>query len=102
MLNHLKTINNYFKIFLMIFLVIGVIPYYAVTGSKIQAILTDSILHYSNYNKPLIFITHTLFTLLLISAYYTNDGVLFGILVFFYLFDSDVNKSKKDKGHWAI
>lgn len=102
MLNHLKTINNYSKVFLIVFLVIALLPIHKLTGSNIQSIFIDGILHYSNYNKPIKVISHTLFTLLCISAYYTNDGVLFGLLLFFYFFDSDVNKDKKDKGRWYV
>ena len=100
--NHFRKISWSVKLFLLIFLIIASLPIHSLTGSNIQSIIADGIYHYTNYNKPLMFITHVLITMLFILAYLTDDAILFGLLLFFNFHDTDRNKDKKDKGKWYI
>jgi isoprenylcysteine carboxyl methyltransferase (ICMT) family protein YpbQ len=100
--NTFKTISYIPKIFLLFFLVIAVLPIHKVTGSNIQSIIGDGIYHYGNYNKFTFALVHSLVALLFVLSYLTNDGILFGLLLFFNFHDTNRNKDKKDRDKWYI
>jgi len=97
-----KTISYIPKYFLLFFLVVAVLPIHQVTGSNIQSIIGDGIYHYSSYNKFTFALVHSLVALLFVLAYLTNDGILFGLLLFFNFHDTNRNKDKKDRDKWYI
>ena len=98
----LEKYSNAIKVFLLVFLVTASLPIHLVTGSNIQSVIGDGLYHYMNYNKFMATIFHTTVTLIFLLAYQTKDPMLFGLLLFFILHDTDRNKDKKDKGHWYI
>jgi hypothetical protein len=100
--NTFKTISYIPKIFLLFFLVIAVLPIHKVTGSNIQSIIGDGIYHYGNYNKFTFALVHSLVALLFVLSYLTNDGILFGLLLFFNFHETNRNKDKKDRDKWYI
>tara|TARA_B100001057_G_C22590759_1_gene848871 strand:+ start:229 stop:540 length:312 start_codon:yes stop_codon:yes gene_type:complete len=103
MLNQLKKINNYSKIFFMGFLVLDVLPIHTMTGSNIQSIIADGFIHYFlRYNDIVYSISRILMVILFVSAYYTNDTMLLGLLIFFNFWKTSYNKDEKDKGHWYV
>jgi len=85
------------KIFLIVYLVIGAFPIHHLTGSNIQAIITDGMFHYVNLEFRRI-----LWSVIMLYAYLTNDSVMIGLLVFFFFYSSSINKEKKDRGHYYI
>ena len=98
-----KTISYIPKYFLLFFLVVAVLPIHQVTGSNIQSIIGDGIYHYANYNTFAFAVSHSFIALLFVLAYLTNDGILFGLLLFFNFHDTNRNKDKKDKDKmWYI
>jgi len=94
--------SSIIKMFLLVFLVIASLPIHLVTGSNIQSVIGDGIYHYANYNKSMAIIFHTLITVIFLLSYQTKDPMLFGLLLFFILHDTDKNKDKKDRGHWYV
>ena len=97
-IDNFKNISYIPKYFLLFFLVVAVLPIHQVTGSNIQSIIGDGIYHYT-----LTFaLFHSFVALLFVLAYLTNDGILFGLLLFFIFHDTNRNKDKKDKGKWYI
>tara|TARA_Y100000389_G_scaffold15288_1_gene13533 strand:- start:605 stop:931 length:327 start_codon:yes stop_codon:yes gene_type:complete len=97
-----KTISYIPKYFLLFFLVVAILPIHQVTGSNIQSIIGDGIYHYSIYTKFTFALFHTFIALLFVLAYLTNDGILFGLLLFFIFHDTNRNKDKKDRDKWYI
>ena len=85
------------KVFLILYLVIMALPIHHLTGSNIQSIIADGIFHYIHYEFRRI-----LWSVVMVYAYLTNDSVMIGLLLFFLFFNSNVNKDKKDKGHYYI
>lgn len=85
------------KVFLILYLVIMALPIHHLTGSNIQSIIADGIFHYIHYEFRRI-----LWSVVMVYAYLTNDSVMIGLLLFFFFFSSNVNKDKKDKGHYYI
>jgi len=98
----LEKYSNTIKIFLLIFLVIASLPIHLVTGSNIQSVIGDGFYHYMNYNRLMGTIFHTLITILFVLAYLTKDPMLFCLLLFFILHDTDRNKDRKEQGHWYV
>ena len=87
MLNHLKNINHYSKIILMIICVIVLIPTKSLINYDLQSIVVDPFLYILNYNQLTTIIFETIVALLFVSAFYTKDSMLLALIVFLFVID---------------
>ena len=93
-------IAPFLRYFLLFYVILAMLPIHKITGSNIQSIVADGLMGYSN--SLYLDFMRTLWAILYIFAFLTNDTMLISGLIFFAFWDSNKNKDKKDKGHRYI